>query len=78
MSLRKHPDEPSPGGLSAGVETPMTAAQREQLKELAGRAGDLQAYDETLTRAEAQQRIGALQVLLDHQEQSGVTRLPRT
>jgi hypothetical protein len=78
MSLGKNPDERPHGDAKADAETPMTSAQREQLKELARRAGDLEAYAETLTSAEAQRRIAALQVLLDREAHGGVERLPRT
>ena len=78
MSLRKNPDELSHGDANADAETPMTSAQREELKQLARRAGDLEAYDETLTGAEAQRRIAALRILLDREAHSGVDRLPRT
>jgi hypothetical protein len=79
MSLRKNPDElAGHGAAMPDGEAPMTTAQRDQLKELARRAGDTEAYDETLTSAEAQKRIAALQVLLDREAHSGIERLPRT
>jgi hypothetical protein len=57
---------------------PMTARQIIALKTLAGLAGDVDAYDETLTKAEATRRITALEVLLASEEHSGVDRFPRT
>jgi Protein of unknown function (DUF3072) len=57
---------------------PMTPDQIEYLKELARRAGDADAFDETLTRGEAQKRIAALEALLEREQHGGVERLPRT
>jgi hypothetical protein len=81
MSLRKTPTGNQPPGASPAADdadAPMTAEQLEQLKELWRRAGDTDAYDETLTRGEAQKRITALEVLLEREEHSGRERLPRT
>lgn len=57
---------------------PMTAGQRSRLKELAARAGDPDAYGETLTRGEARTRIAALEILLEREAHRGADRLPRT
>jgi hypothetical protein len=80
MSLRKHPPGSQPPAASTAdvADAPMTAEQLDRLKELWRRAGDTDAYDETLTRAEAQKRITALEVLLEREEHSGRERLPRT
>ena len=80
MSLRKNSPGSQPPAASTAddADAPMTAEQLEQLKELWRRAGDTDAYDETLTRAEAQKRISALEVLLEREEHSGRERLPRT
>jgi hypothetical protein len=81
MSLRKTPTGNQPPAASPAADdadAPMTAEQLEQLKELWRRAGDTDAYDETLTRGEAQKRITALEVLLEREEHSGRERLPRT
>lgn len=42
-------------------DEPMTGAQASYLKTLSEEAGDPEAYDETLTKAEASERIDALQ-----------------
>jgi hypothetical protein len=42
-------------------DEPMTGAQASYLKTLSEEAGDGDAYDETLTKAEASKRIDALQ-----------------
>jgi hypothetical protein len=60
------------------ADAPMTPDQLSYLRELWRRAGDSDAYDETLTRGEAQKRIAALEVLLEREEHSGRDRLPRT
>jgi hypothetical protein len=60
------------------TETPMTPEQLTQLKALSQRAGDTNAYDETLSSAEAQKRIAALEALLEREAHSGIERLPRT
>ena len=57
---------------------PIASDQLSHLKQLCERAGDPDAYDETLTSGEAQKRIAALEALLDREEHSGVERLPRT
>lgn len=49
-----------PRDWSTGDE-PMTGAQASYLKTLSEEAGDAEAYDETLTKAQASERIDALQ-----------------
>lgn len=49
-----------PQDWSTGDE-PMTGAQASYLKTLSEEAGDAEAYDETLTKAQASERIDALQ-----------------
>jgi hypothetical protein len=82
MSLRKNilefRREDAPASSTEDAFLPMTARQVMALKTLAGLAGDTDAYDETLTKAEATRRITALEVLLASEEHSGVDRLPRT
>ena len=82
MSLRKNVlefrREAAPATSTEDAFLPMTPKQVVALKTLAGLAGDTDAYDETLTKAEATQRITALEVLLASEEHSGVDRLPRT
>jgi hypothetical protein len=76
-SSRKDP--PHAVAIAAGdADAPMTPDQIEYLKELWRRAGDTDAFDENLTRGEAQKRIAALETLLEHEQHSGVDRLPRT
>lgn len=50
-----------PQDWSTGDE-PMTGAQASYLKTLSEEAGDADAYDETLTKAQASERIDALQL----------------
>jgi hypothetical protein len=57
---------------------PMTQGQREYLKVLAGRMGEPDVFHETLTRAEADKRIVALEERLAHERHSGKERLPHT
>lgn len=81
MSLRKSsPEIPRHGGAKAAddADAPMTPDQIKYLKELWRRAGDTDAFDETLTRGEAQKRIAALEVRLEHEQHSGQDRRPRT
>ena len=82
MSLRKNVlefrREDAPASPTEDAFLPMTPKQVVALKTLAGLAGDTDAYDETLTKAEATRRITALEVLLESEEHSGVERLPRT
>jgi len=60
------------------TEAPMTPEQTSRLQDLSRRAGDTDAYDETLTSAEAAKRIAALEALLEREADSGRERLPRT
>jgi Protein of unknown function (DUF3072) len=53
-NTRKEPDEWVSG------DDPMTGAQASYLKTLSEEAGDPDAYDENLTKAEASKRIDAL------------------
>jgi hypothetical protein len=81
MSLRKSPLDSPPRAAATpagGTEAPMTPEQLALLQELSRRARDTDAYDEALTRGEAQKRIAALQALLEREERSGRERLPRT
>jgi len=71
-------DQPSAAKAADDPDAPMTLEQIRHLKALSQRAGDTDSYDETLTRGEAQKRIGALEILLEREEHSGVERLPRT
>jgi hypothetical protein len=81
MSLRKSASElrgPVAAAAPAGTEAPMTPEQRARLQQLWRLAGDSDAFDETLTRGEAQKRIRALEALLEREANSGRERLPRT
>ena len=82
MSLRKNPKldpprasnlEKSPGERVSGQE-PMTGAQASYLKTLSEEARELQAYDETLSKAEASKRIDALKAKLAKEKNAGVER----
>jgi hypothetical protein len=78
MSLRKHPQhdanpklEPAPSSNMEKTpdqwvsgDDPMTGAQTSYLKTLSEQALEPQAYDETLTKAEASNRIDALKAKL--------------
>jgi hypothetical protein len=77
MSLRKHPHQdnpkldPAPPSNMAkdpdewvSGDDPMTPAQGSYLKTLSEQALEPQAYDETLTKAEASKRIDALRAKL--------------
>lgn len=57
---------------------PMTPEQAEYLKALAGRLAEPDAFHETLTRAEAQKRIAALELRLERERRSGAERFPHT
>jgi hypothetical protein len=57
-NTQKDPEEWVSGG------DPMTGAQASYLKTLSEEARDHQAYDETLTKAEASKRIDALKAKL--------------
>ena len=67
MSLEKNPDERPHGDAKADAELPR--ADRIVLRV---------AFNENLTRGEAQKRIAALEALLDREQHSGTERLPRT
>jgi hypothetical protein len=56
--------EKDPDAWVTGDE-PMTGAQKSYLKTLSEEAGDSAAFDEALTKAEASQRIEALQARTD-------------
>ena len=81
MSLRKSsPEIPQHASAKAAddVDAPMTPEQLKYLKELWRRAGDTDAFDENLTKGEAQKRITALETRLEREQHSGADRLPRT
>lgn len=81
MSLRKSsPAVPQHTVAKAAddADAPMTPEQIKYLKELWRRAGDTDAFDENLTRGEAQKRITALETRLEREQHSGADRLPRT
>jgi hypothetical protein len=81
MSLRKGSAEIAQQAAAKAADdagAPMTPDQIAYLKELARRAGDVDAFDEALTRGEAQKRIAALEALLEGEQHGGVERLPRT
>ena len=80
MSPRKDQSGSQPPAAKAAddADAPMTPDQLSYLNELWRRAGDSDAYGETLTRGEAQKRIAALEALLEREEHSGRERLPRT
>ena len=70
MSAEKPTTEPKSDPVSNAEKDPddwttgderMTGAQASYLKTLAEEAGDMDAYDESLTKAEASKRIDALQ-----------------
>lgn len=68
----KHPDD-----WVSGNE-PMTGAQASYLKTLSDQARDSDAFDQTLTKAEALKRIGALKAKVERERDSGIERRPRT
>ena len=81
MSLRKGSAEIAQQAAAKAADdagAPMTPDQIAYLKELGRRAGDVDAFDEALTRGEAQKRIAALEALLEGEQNGGVERLPRT
>jgi hypothetical protein len=80
MSLRKTSPEDPPRAAKAAddADAPMTPEQLGRLRDLWRQAGDSDAFDETLTRGEAQRRIAALETLLERERHSGRDRLPRT
>jgi hypothetical protein len=51
-----------------GGDDPMTPAQASYLKTLCEQAGDLEVYEENLTKAEASRRIDALRENLGLEE----------
>ena len=63
---------------SAAPDQPMGKAEAVLLKALAEEAADPEAFDETLTRAEAARRIVALKARLGRARESGIIRFPRT
>jgi hypothetical protein len=66
----------------SGVDTlavePMAEAQAIYLKSLAEQLAEPDAFDETLTQAEALTRIEALEARLERERHAGKERLPRT
>jgi hypothetical protein len=82
MSLRKNPkfDPPPASDMAKAPEDgvsgqePMTGAQASCLKTLAEEALEPEAYDDTLTKAEASQRIDALKAKLAKQNNAGTAR----
>ena len=80
MSLRKSSPEIPHASVKAAddADAPMTPDQIKHLNELWRRAGDSDAFDENLTRGEAQKRITALETRLEREQHSGADRLPRT
>ena len=80
MSLRKSsPKTPHASAQAAeDGDTPMTPDQIKYLKELWRRAGDSDAFNEHLTKGEAQRRITALETRLEREQHSGADRRPRT
>jgi Protein of unknown function (DUF3072) len=82
MSLRKNPKLESdassnmqkpPEDWGSGEE-PMTGAQASYLKTLSEEASEPEAYDDTLTKAEASIRIDALRAKLEKERNAGVSR----
>jgi hypothetical protein len=82
MSLRKNPklDPPPPSNTDkppqerVSGQEPMTGAQASYLKTLSEQANEAEAYDETLTKAEASRRIDALKAKLAKERNAGVER----
>jgi hypothetical protein len=79
---KRDPSPPSntakdPDDWVSGDE-PMTGAQASYLKTLAEQARDNEAFDQTLTKAEASKRIDALKAKVARERNSGVDRRPRT
>jgi len=82
VSLRKNPKldprpasntEKAPEQRASGQE-PMTGAQASYLKTLSEEAREPDAYDDTLTKAEASVRIGALKAKLAKEKSAGLER----
>jgi len=82
MSLRKNSrldPQPASGTETAPEERvpgqePMTGAQASYLKTLSEEARELDAYDHTLTTAEASSRIDALKAKLAKEKSAGTER----
>lgn len=79
---KRDPNPPSnmakdPDDWVSGDE-PMTGAQASYLKALSEQARDSDAFDQTLTKAEAWKRIDALKAKVARERDSGVERRPRT
>jgi hypothetical protein len=82
MSLRKNPKLDPPPASNADKppqervsgQEPMTGAQASYLKTLSEQANEAEAYDETLTKAEASRRIDALKAKLAKERNAGVER----
>lgn len=82
MSLRKNPklDPEPPSNMAKPPEEwvsgdePMTGAQASYLKTLSEEARDPEAYDETLTKAEASRRIDGLKAKISSERQAGVPK----
>jgi transposase-like protein len=82
MSLRKNPKlEPDassnmqkPSEDWGSGQEPMTGAQASYLKTLSEEASELEAYDDTLTQAEASIRIDALRAKLEKERNGGASR----
>jgi Protein of unknown function (DUF3072) len=82
MSLRKNPKvdpppatnpEKAPDEWVSGQD-PMTGAQASYLKTLSEEAREPEAYDDTLTKAEASKRIDALKAKLAKEKNAGEER----
>jgi transposase-like protein len=82
MSLRKNPKidsaassniQKQPEDWVSGQE-PMTGAQASYLKTLSEEACEPEAYDDTLTKAEASIRIDALRTKLEKERNAGANR----
>jgi hypothetical protein len=81
MSLRKNPSNNAaearpPARVSR--DGPMTGAQSSYLKTLSEQTRDSEAFDQTLTKAEASKRIDALKAKVERERDSGIERRPRT
>jgi hypothetical protein len=77
MSLRKNPKldpPPAPGMEPASSQEPMTTAQASCLKTLSEAAREPDAFDDTLTKAEAARRIAALEAKLAKEKNAGSER----
>jgi hypothetical protein len=82
MSLRKNPKVDPPPASNAekapeewvSGQEPMTGAQASYLKTLSEEALEPEAYDDTLTKAEASKRIDALKAKLAKERNAGSAR----